>query len=154
MLEGPKTTFVLLTASFKLKLSEGFLGSCPANFPQYLTRAILERLGYHVLEAKTGKEAVSIARTFDGDIGLVILDIVLPDIRGKDIYSLLMEARPNLKVIVCSGYSIDGPAQEILDAGDPRQLEGLVLLAVNQAIRDSQLMAARRLSPFSGDLDP
>jgi DNA-binding protein YbaB len=31
---------------------------------------------------------------------------------------------------------------------------GLVLLAVNQAIRDSQLMAARRLSPFSGDLDP
>ena len=44
--------------------------------------------------------------------------------------------------------------QEILDAGDSKQLEGLVLLAVNQAIRDSQLMAARRLSPFSGDLDP
>jgi DNA-binding YbaB/EbfC family protein len=44
--------------------------------------------------------------------------------------------------------------QEILDEGDPRKLEGLVLLSVNQAIRDSQLMAARRLSPFSGDLDP
>lgn len=44
--------------------------------------------------------------------------------------------------------------QDILDSGDARQLEGLVLLAVNQAIRDSQLMAARRLSPFSGDLDP
>ena len=43
--------------------------------------------------------------------------------------------------------------QDILDSGDARQLEGLVLLAVNQAIRDSQLMAARRLSPFSGDLD-
>ncbi len=44
--------------------------------------------------------------------------------------------------------------QETLDSGDARHLEGLVLLAVNQAIRDSQLMAARRLSPFSGDLDP
>ena len=43
--------------------------------------------------------------------------------------------------------------QDILDSGDARQLEGLGLLAVNQAIRDSQLMAARRLSPFSGDLD-
>ena len=43
---------------------------------------------------------------------------------------------------------------ELLDSGDVRKLEGLVLLAVNQAIRDSQLMAARRLSPFSGDLDP
>ena len=42
--------------------------------------------------------------------------------------------------------------QDILDSGDARQLEGLVLLAVNQAIRDSQLMAARRLSPFAGDL--
>lgn len=43
---------------------------------------------------------------------------------------------------------------DILQSGDVRHLEGLVLLAVNQAIRDSQLMAARRLSPFSGDLDP
>jgi len=36
---------------------------------------------------------------------------------GKAIYPLLMEARPKLKVIICSGYSIDGPAKEILDAG-------------------------------------
>ena len=43
--------------------------------------------------------------------------MVLPDMGGKTIYPLLMEARPDLKVIVCSGYSIDGPAQEVLDAG-------------------------------------
>ena len=67
--------------------------------------------------AKTGKEAVNIARTFDGDIDLAILDIVLPDMRGEQVYPLIVEARPNLKVIVCSGYTIDGPAQEILDAG-------------------------------------
>jgi CheY-like chemotaxis protein len=79
--------------------------------------AILERLGYHVLGAKTGKQAISIAETFDGDIDLAILDIVLPDMDGKSIYPRIMEARPSLKVLVCSGYSIDGPAQDILDAG-------------------------------------
>jgi two-component system cell cycle sensor histidine kinase/response regulator CckA len=36
---------------------------------------------------------------------------------GKAVYPFLMETRPNLKVIVCSGYSLEGPAQEILDAG-------------------------------------
>ena len=82
-----------------------------------VTRALLEKLGYHVLAAMTGKEAVNIAKTFDGEIDLAILDMVLPDMGGKAIYPLMMEARSNLKVIVCSGYSIDGPAQEVLDAG-------------------------------------
>ena len=82
-----------------------------------VTTALLEKLGYRVLGAKTGIEAIDIAKTFDGDIDLAILDIVLPDMNGKEIYSLIMEARPNLKVLVCSGDSIDGPAQEILDAG-------------------------------------
>jgi len=44
--------------------------------------------------------------------------------------------------------------QDVLESGDTNRLEGLILLAVNQAIRDSQLMAARRLSPFSEDLNP
>lgn len=79
-------------------------------------RAILERLGYRMLEAKTGKEAIEISKTFDGDIDLALLDIKLPDISGDKVYPQIMEARPNLKVIVCSGYSID-TARSILDAG-------------------------------------
>ena len=69
-----------------------------------------------MLEAKTGREAVEIAKTFDGDIDLALLDIKLPDIQGDKLYPLIMKARPNLKVIVCSGYSID-TARGILDAG-------------------------------------
>ena len=80
-------------------------------------RAVLERLGYRMLEAKTGKEAIEIAKTFDGQIDLALLDVKLPDIWGDKVYPQLMEPRPDLKVIVCSGYSIDGPAQDILDAG-------------------------------------
>jgi len=82
-----------------------------------VTQAMLEMLGYRVMAAKTGKDAIHIAETFDGQIDLALLDIKLPDINGRNLYPLIMKARSNLKVIVCSGYSIDGPAREILDEG-------------------------------------
>lgn len=80
-------------------------------------RGILKRLGYQVLEAKTGHDAINIVKTFDGDIDVAILDIILPDMHGREVYRKIIEARQNLNVIVCSGYTIEGPAQEILDAG-------------------------------------
>ncbi len=80
-------------------------------------RTMLEKLSYNVLEAKTGEEAIKVAKDFEGDIDLAILDIGLPDIDGDKLYPFLKEERKDLKVIVCSGYSIDGPAQDILDAG-------------------------------------
>jgi len=82
-----------------------------------VTQAMLEMLGYRVMVAKTGKDAIHITETFDGQIDPALLDIKLPDINGRNLYPLIMEARSNLKVIVFSGYSIDGPAREILDAG-------------------------------------
>ena len=82
-----------------------------------VTQAMLEMLGYRVMVAKTGKDAIHIAETFDGQIDLALLDIKLPDIDGRNLYPLIMKARSNLKVIVWSGYSIDGPAREIIDAG-------------------------------------
>ena len=82
-----------------------------------VTLSMLQRLGYRVLGAKTGHEAIDIVKSYDDDIDLAILDIVLPDMWGKEVYPILMEVRPDLKVLVYSGYSIDGPAQEILDSG-------------------------------------
>jgi two-component system cell cycle sensor histidine kinase/response regulator CckA len=81
------------------------------------TQMMLERLGYRVMVARTGKDAIYITETFDGDIDLALLDIKLPDMDGGKVYPLIMKARPNLKVIVFSGFAIDGPAREILDAG-------------------------------------
>ena len=80
-------------------------------------RPMLERMGWRILVAKTGMGAIDIARTFEGNIDLAILDIVLPDMLGNQVYPLIMEARPDLKVIVCSGYTLDGLGQDILDAG-------------------------------------
>jgi two-component system, cell cycle sensor histidine kinase and response regulator CckA len=82
-----------------------------------MTTALLEKIGCRVLQAKTGADALDMAKKQVGGINLALLDIKLPDIDGDRLYPLLIKERPDLKVIVCSGYSIDGPAQEILDAG-------------------------------------
>ncbi len=82
-----------------------------------ICRTMLEKLNYKVLAASTGEDAVTVAKTFDGGIDVALLDIGLPDIDGKNLYPLLMQARPDLKVIVCSGFGLDGPVQEILNSG-------------------------------------
>jgi signal transduction histidine kinase/ActR/RegA family two-component response regulator len=82
-----------------------------------VSRKLLERIGYRVLTAKTGREALRVSGQFKEKIDLAILDVVLPDMAGKEIYQHLLKGRPELKVLVCSGYSIDGPAQDILKAG-------------------------------------
>jgi len=82
-----------------------------------VTQAMLEMLGYRVMVAKTGKDAIHITETFDGQIDLALLDIKLPDMEAGKVYPLIMKARPDLKVIVFSGYTVEGPAQKILDAG-------------------------------------
>jgi CheY-like chemotaxis protein len=82
-----------------------------------VTRAMLKNLGYCVLAARSGEEALRIADSHDGQIDLALLDIILPDMGGKDIYPRLLASRPNLRVIVCSGYTLNGPAQEILKQG-------------------------------------
>jgi two-component system, cell cycle sensor histidine kinase and response regulator CckA len=80
-------------------------------------RRILEKLGYTVIEAKTGVEAIGFAENRDCHIDLSILDIGLPDMKGEHVFKHLMKARTGMKVIVCSGYSVDGPVREILDSG-------------------------------------
>jgi DNA-binding response OmpR family regulator len=82
-----------------------------------ISRQLLERLGNRVIQAPTGAEAVRLAETFEGDIHLALLDIILPDMNGKDVYPRITALRPGMKVVVCSGYSLDGTAQDILNAG-------------------------------------
>lgn len=82
-----------------------------------VTCSMLQNLGYRVLAARSGEEALRIADSHDGQIDLALLDIMLPDMGGKDIYPRLLASRPKLRVIVCSGYAFNGPAQEILKQG-------------------------------------
>lgn len=78
---------------------------------------MLKSLGYQVLAAGGGLEAVELAQREDGKIHLALLDMEMPVMNGSKIYPLLTQARPGLKVIVYSGHELDASVQALLDAG-------------------------------------
>jgi two-component system cell cycle sensor histidine kinase/response regulator CckA len=80
-------------------------------------RDLLEKLGYEVLTAKSGIEAVEIYKTNRKKIDIVILDMVMPKMGGGDVYEKLKDIDPAIKVLLSSGYSIDGQAGKILSRG-------------------------------------
>jgi two-component system, cell cycle sensor histidine kinase and response regulator CckA len=82
-----------------------------------VTRDILKSFGYEVLAAKSGKEAIRTYQKHGGSIGLVILDMIMPDMGGGDVFEGLKAINPDVKVILASGYSISGHAQTIMERG-------------------------------------
>ena len=70
-----------------------------------LTRRILKDRGYNVLDAPDGKEALSIAEKYAGEIHLVLTDVVMPGMSGKDLVSRLKSGRPGIKALYTSGYT-------------------------------------------------
>ncbi len=99
-----------------------------------VNHAIVEKLGYKILEAKTGKEALSMARNYDGKIDFALLDVILPDMDGSVIYPELKAARPDMKVVVCSGFALDGPASEMLEAGAESYIQKPFTVAALSAV--------------------
>jgi len=80
-------------------------------------KPMLERLGYKVLVARSGKEAKEAYQRNAGLIKMVILDMVMPQMSGGETFEQLKAINPNVKVLLSSGYSIDGRAREILARG-------------------------------------
>lgn len=78
---------------------------------------LLTSLGYEVEVAVSGQEAVDIYEKKKSGIDLVVLDMVMPGMGGGETYNRLKEIDPDVKVLLSSGYSINGQAQEILDQG-------------------------------------
>ncbi len=82
-----------------------------------LSRAVLERLGWLVLEAETGKQALYIVQTYKGGIDIALVDYVMPDMKADVLCPLLKSFSRDLKVIVNSGYSLDQSMRDVSDAG-------------------------------------
>jgi PAS domain S-box-containing protein len=80
-------------------------------------KEILKEMGYEVLTAQNGKEAVEVFREQKDAIDLVILDMIMPEMGGGEAYDRIRAERPEMKILLSSGYSIDGQATEILERG-------------------------------------
>ena len=83
-----------------------------------VTREMLMRAGYHVLEAADGTSAVKAAAEFNGVIHLLITDVVMPDFNGRDLADRLKAVRPAMQVLFMSGYTDDAVVRHgILEHG-------------------------------------
>jgi PAS domain S-box-containing protein len=108
-----------------------------------MTRSYLESLGYKVLEAGTGLEALQVARSHKGTIHLLLSDIVMPGMRGDELARLLNQEQPDVKTMFISGFAnvheldpqiaiVEKPftfpdlgreIRDLLDHGGPRLIE-------------------------------
>jgi len=83
-----------------------------------LGRAMLETLGYNVLEAKSANQALKLTKGYPEKIDLLLTDVVMPDMNGKVLSERIIAIKPGLKCLYMSGYTADVIAhQGILDKG-------------------------------------
>ena len=78
---------------------------------------MLKAMGYKVLVACSGQEAVELYSSGIDHIELVILDMIMPDMDGRQTYDQLREMNPQVKVLLASGYSMTNQVNEILECG-------------------------------------
>jgi len=82
-----------------------------------VTKEMLERMGYEVLVARNGNEALDVIKGNPQRVDLLILDMIMPGLSGGKTFDRAREIRGDLKVLLSSGYSINGEAEEILQRG-------------------------------------
>jgi len=82
-----------------------------------VSKDILETLGYNVIVAKNGEEAIEIYKKKNDEIDLVILDMIMPGMGGGETFGVLKTIDPRIKVILSSGYSVNGRPAKMLEQG-------------------------------------
>ena len=110
-----------------------------------LTRELLSRQGYVILEASDGIEALELSEKHDGKIDLVITDVVMPRMRGTELAVEIVVQRPEIQVIVLSGYTEEA-AWRLTDTRRVAILEkpytsSTLLQTVRQRLDDATRMA-------------
>jgi PAS domain S-box-containing protein len=85
--------------------SETILVAEDSDLVRQLTREMLSVRGYNVLEASNGTDAVNICKTHDGPIHLTLSDVVMPGMTGRELAEQAVRIRPNMKVLLMSGYT-------------------------------------------------
>jgi PAS domain S-box-containing protein len=78
---------------------------------------MLQKLGYRVILAQSGQKAIQIFEKLHSRIDLVILDMIMPEMGGSETFDHLKAIGPDIKVLLSSGYAIDGQASQIMERG-------------------------------------
>jgi PAS domain S-box-containing protein len=82
-----------------------------------VSKAMLKHLGYIVIIAQNGREAITLYEKHQAEIDLVLSDMIMPDITGEALFHVLQGRNPALKMIIMSGYPLGEKAAELLQQG-------------------------------------
>jgi two-component system cell cycle sensor histidine kinase/response regulator CckA len=80
-----------------------------------LVHESLEQTGYTVLEARFNSEALLLARRHEGPIHLMVADVMMPGINGRELAYMLASSRPHMKVLYISGYPVEVVREKLRD---------------------------------------
>jgi CheY-like chemotaxis protein len=83
----------------------------------------LKLLGYTVITAESGEEAIEIYKKRAAAIDVVILDMIMPGLNGRETYKHLLQINPKIRVLLASGYAFEGQEKEILKDGCNRYIQ-------------------------------
>ncbi len=98
---------------------------------------LLEKLGYRVIAALGGRAAVKAFHDHGADIHLVILDMIMPEMGGAEVFDRIKAMNPEVKVLLSSGYSLNGQAADILQKGCNSFIQKpFNLAALSQKVRE------------------
>jgi PAS domain S-box-containing protein len=102
-----------------------------------LARHVLEMHGYTVVEASHGREAIEVERNHDGPIHLLITDVVMPEMSGRNMVEAILPRHPGLKVLYMSGYTDDDIVRyRVTDARDAFLQKPFTLPALVKKVRE------------------
>jgi len=82
-----------------------------------MTSEMLSTLGYHVLQATSGEEAIAYFNAPGEPIDLIVLDMVMPGMSGEETFNAIKKISPKQKILLCSGYSMDHVAKNLIKEG-------------------------------------
>lgn len=103
---------------------------------RHLVSALLDRQGYTLYLAKNGMEALEILAALGGQIDLLLTDVVMPGMNGKELYQKATTRHPNLKVLFMSGYTDNVIAHRgVLDAGIAYIQKPFTVQAISEKVR-------------------
>jgi len=111
MVDESQTDYSLIRGTEQILLVDDEEG------PIRVEKLMLEELGYRVITAKSGKEAIDIYAANTDTVDLVALDMIMPEMNGKATYEELKKINPDVRVLVVSGYSLNKQVEDLLDLG-------------------------------------
>jgi PAS domain S-box-containing protein len=113
LVEGPEPEDMLSPMS---RGSETILLVEDEEMVRALAAQVLTNVGYRVVDAANGQEAIGVAQGHEGNIDLVLTDAVMPEMSGMELVDRLQQIRPGIGVLMMSGYSRDAMSDSMLSS--------------------------------------